>query len=139
MLNITIISLQSVNEWPVFNLKKHIDKHSKITASKDSLQYLIRLLSSKQLLCSPNIWNFYYVIFIPVIIISHGNFIIIIIIHTTCKYHYYRIKHIFSGVFFFLSFFFHLFWKFTLGDPQYAHIDTFHWHWCVSAMNNKMS
>ena len=67
MLNIIIISLQSVNEWPVFNLKKHIDKHSKITASKDSLQYLIRLLSSKHLLCSLNIWNFYYVIFIPVI------------------------------------------------------------------------
>jgi hypothetical protein len=60
MLNIIIISLQSVNEWPVFNLKKHIDKHSKITASKDSLQYLIRLLSSKHLLCSLNIWNFYY-------------------------------------------------------------------------------
>ena len=59
MLNIIIISLQSVNEWPVFNLKKHIDKHSKITASKDSWQYLIRLLSSKQLLCSLNIWNFY--------------------------------------------------------------------------------
>ena len=47
MLNVIIISLQSVNEWPVFNLKKHIDKHSKLTASKDSLQYLIRLLSSK--------------------------------------------------------------------------------------------
>ena len=68
MLNVIIISLQSVNEWPVFNFKKkHIDKHSKITASKDLLQYLIRLLSSKQLLCSLNIWNFYYVIFIPVI------------------------------------------------------------------------
>jgi hypothetical protein len=67
MLNIIIISLQSVNEWPVFNLKKHIDKHYKITASKDSLQYLTRLLSSKQLLCSLNIWNFYYVIFIPII------------------------------------------------------------------------
>ena len=36
MLNVIIISLQSVNEWPVFNLKKkHIDKHSKITASKE--------------------------------------------------------------------------------------------------------
>jgi hypothetical protein len=30
--------------------------------NKDSLQYLIRLLSSKQLLCSLNIWNFYYVL-----------------------------------------------------------------------------
>ena len=67
MLNSIIISLQSVNEWPVFNLKIQIDKHSKITAGKDSLQYLIRLLSSKQLLCFLNIWNFYYVIFIPVI------------------------------------------------------------------------
>ena len=31
----------------------------KISASKDSLQYLIRLLLSKQLVCSLNIWNFY--------------------------------------------------------------------------------
>ena len=45
----SMIYLQSVNEWPVFNLKKHIDKHSTITASKDSLQYLIRLSSSNQL------------------------------------------------------------------------------------------
>jgi hypothetical protein len=45
------------------------------------LQYFIRLLSSKQLLCSLNIWNFYYVIFIPIINLWNTYF--------TRKFYYY--------------------------------------------------